>query len=856
MATDRAALLRSDGNPTKYTGIDFIHVEAACDQTRLRIYLLTDATELLVPFHELDEDGVPLRPEDITIRDASDPNAPPIRVIGIDAVDGSQVLFDTEVERHYIGVTLERAGDFSQHRLRIDDPNPEIDNLETFSRIDRFFNNHAFSFKAGCPDRLDCLAPAPFCPPPPSVDFPVDYLARDFVSLRNALLEFGAQRYPEWSLPIEADVGVMFMEVMAALGDELSYIQDRYAREAFLETATERRSVRRKTRLLDFEMHDGRSATTLLEIQVEESAPETTIRAGSRVFALSESFGAIPFEVGRGLVDTPFGAAPTTYEVHDDWNAGEHLPFTFDDGQVCLDVGTTELFVEGAIDAIEALINDPNSEDPPRFTLLRSGNRQHLVRLVSHETFIDPLQNQEVTRLTWDARDALPFQMDLVGLQISFNIVPATAGERRRLDFARAPFETLPDDVLAAVEREGPLRIAGVTRERLLTPEEAEAEQARLERPPIVFFGLLGTEAAGLGFLGDALRHTTPELQVIQNPETAPIPWQWRRSLIDADPTEPVFTLEDGIWQRVRAFSRLGTPFVHQDYATGAGFSVRFGDGQFGIAPPQNDPFRVIYRTAPGTRANVPPGAVNALAFGDANDFADQTWIVAATNPFPVTNGVDPETVAQAKQLASEAYQSETFFAVRPRDYGRQAEKLEFVQRAQGTARWTGTWTSLFVATDPFGSSSLTDAQRDELDDYMNCVRQTGRDVIVRDPKTIAVDLRVVICLEPHAHASHILAQLSEVMFGPGTNRRVKGFFHPDHFTFGTPLRRSALEATIQRVPGVLSVRSVAIRRRGLGPFRAMREVVKFGSDQILRLENDPARPEGGTLTFRVRGGV
>jgi predicted phage baseplate assembly protein len=480
------------------------------------------------------------------------------------------------------------------------------------------------------------------------------------------------------------------------------------------------------------------------------------------------------------------------------------------------------------------------------------------VRLVSHESLSDPLQpGVVVTRLRWDARDALPFHFDLVALGNAFNIVPATAGERRELDFARAPLETLPESVQAAVEREGPLRIVGVSRERLLTPQEAEAERARLERPPIVFFGLSGTEVDGLGFLGEALRHTRPEIQVIQNPDTAsPTVWTWRRSLIDADPTETVFTLEDGIWQRVRAFSRIGTPFVHQDYATGAGFSVRFGDGEFGMAPPPNDRFRVIYRTAPGVNANVPPGAIGALAFGDVNDFLDQPWIVSATNPLPVTNGVAPEAVAQAKQLASEAYQAETFFAVRPRDYGEQAERLEFVQRAQGTARWTGSWTSMFVAADPFGSLSLTTDQRGELEDYMNCVRQTGRDVIVRDPKTVAVDLKVGICLEPQAHANHVLAQLLEVMFGPGINRRIKGFFHPDHFTFGTPLRRSALEAAVQRVPGVLSVRNVRIRQRGLGPFRPMREVVRFGHDQILRLENDPTRPDGGSLAFLVQGGV
>jgi hypothetical protein len=59
-------------------------------------------------------------------------------------------------------------------------------------------------------------------------------LARDFISIRNALLDFASQRYPDWTEKIEADAGVMLAEIMAALGDEFSYIQDRYAREAYL----------------------------------------------------------------------------------------------------------------------------------------------------------------------------------------------------------------------------------------------------------------------------------------------------------------------------------------------------------------------------------------------------------------------------------------------------------------------------------------------------------------------------------------------------------------------------------------------------------------------------------------------
>src|SRR5262249_33474780 len=142
---------------------------------------------------------------------------------------------DDATQRTYLKLKVAHPGGFFPYRLRIDDPRVTSTVL---SRIDPFFNDIEFSFKIGCDNDLDCETPPVECPPDPTVDFPVDYLARDFVSLRNALLDFAAQRYPKWTFPVEADVGSMVMELMAALGDEFSYIQDRYGREAYLETAT------------------------------------------------------------------------------------------------------------------------------------------------------------------------------------------------------------------------------------------------------------------------------------------------------------------------------------------------------------------------------------------------------------------------------------------------------------------------------------------------------------------------------------------------------------------------------------------------------------------------------------------
>ena len=45
---------------------------------------------------------------------------------------------------------------------------------------------------------------------------PIDYLAKDFLSFRQALLDFSALRYPQWQERSEADFGVMFLEALSA----------------------------------------------------------------------------------------------------------------------------------------------------------------------------------------------------------------------------------------------------------------------------------------------------------------------------------------------------------------------------------------------------------------------------------------------------------------------------------------------------------------------------------------------------------------------------------------------------------------------------------------------------------------
>jgi hypothetical protein len=233
------------------------------------------------------------------------------------------------------------------------------------------------------------------------------------------------------------------------------------------------------------------------------------------------------------------------------------------------------------------------------------------------------------------------------------------------------------------------------------------------------------------------------------------------------------------------------------------------------------------------------------------------TAVVSVTNPWPVLDGVAPESASDIKQLTPEAYRADYFFAVRPEDYGTQAEKLAFVQRGNAKLRWTGSWGSIFASADPFGSFQLSSEQFAALEGWLDCVRQAGRDVIVKDPRFRTLDLEITICVEPSAYPGQVAQAVSEALLGRRGPRPRKGFFDPDHFTFGMPLRRSALEAAVQNVAGVRSVQRIRKRERGVLGFAPMTElVVDVAADEVFRLENDPVHPERGSLRIVTVGGA
>ena len=702
------------------------------------------------------------------------------------------------------------AGDFSDYTLTLSIPpaDPQL--------LDIVFASTLFSFKANCPSDFDCAPPAHACPPDDMPVPPIDYLAKDYLSFRRALLDFSSLRYPDWVERSEADFGVMFAEVLAATADELSYLQDRVAAEAMLETATQRRSLVSLARLVDYEPRPATSGTTWLQLTVSAAG---NVAPGLQVFAPAPDGGLIPFETGQGLTDT------VPVAVDKVWNHGI-LPYWFDDSDRCLPAGSTELWVAGHgfgfVEGQPILIQ----------TDLPGDSQRRLVHLIALAGVVgleatDPLfGNAPVTRIRWRADDALDRAIDLTRTALGGNLARATQGARFTETFAIGAAPSSAPDAMVAIARRGP------------NGDEVSPNWVHrypLGHGPLAWLTQADPEAAPL-----------PEL-LVQQILPSVRDWSFVANLLRAESTDLDVTVDPLAWRAVGG-SQSGAP-THYDTDGDAGSTVRFGDDVFGAAPAEQNLFTVTYRVGTGAAGNVAEDTITRLEPASAGT------VTAARNPFAVTDGADAETRDQIVRRAPQAFRAKQFRAVRPEDYEAQAESLAWVQKAGTSFRWTGTWLTVFTAVDPKGTERVDLARELELVELLNRRRLAGYESYAPAPQYLSLDLRIEICALPGWLDGDVEAGVL-ARLGSADRGGASGFFFADRFTFGTPLYRSRLEAVMQEVPGVLGVRAITYRQRGsFSGFVDLPEAVTPSTRQIIRVDNDPSWPERGTIRVAVEGG-
>ncbi|MCH9019870.1 MAG: IS1595 family transposase [Proteobacteria bacterium] len=205
----------------------------------------------------------------------------------------ASVSIGTGDDDHILTVQVEQPGDFSTYRLSLVQsvtvPNPPTGFDPRLSQVD-------FSFKVECPSDFDCK-PQRICPPQALIQPEIDYLTKDYATFRQLMLDRISLLSPKWTQRNTADLGVTLVELLAFVGDYLSYQQDAIATEAYLGTARRRVSVRRHARLVDYFMHDGSNARTWVQLEVDADVAKVS----------SGDPAAVPkgTALSTGIVDQP-----------------------------------------------------------------------------------------------------------------------------------------------------------------------------------------------------------------------------------------------------------------------------------------------------------------------------------------------------------------------------------------------------------------------------------------------------------------------------------------------------------------------------------------------------------------------
>ncbi|HEU4421772.1 MAG TPA: putative baseplate assembly protein [Pilimelia sp.] len=707
-------------------------------------------------------------------------------------------------------VRTSSAGDYSTYRFAVTDPQAHD--------FDPRLAQVPFTFKVDCPSEFDCRVPA-VCPTERVPEPPIDYLSRDYVGLRQLLFDRLSLAAPQWIDRNVADSGVALVELFAYLGDHLAYAQDAVAAEAYLGTARRRVSVRRHARLLDYPMHDGVAARTWLVLDVESAAGDgATLAAGTEAVAGSQVFRTLHPVTAR-LARTRIGF------------------YTWGDLRCCLPRGATRATLRGTAAGLGLVAGEVLL-----FEEVRGGSGRKVdadpahrwaVRLIADPVdATDPLTGVDVIEVAWADGDALPFPLCLWRF-------PAAGGEVGD-----------EDGMVGAAVAHGNVVLA--EHGTLVGPEPlvpAVVPDRGRYRPALDRIGLLHAVP-----YDDAAARGRPAAEAMAIDPAAATPaivaltdgrdtWTVRRDLLGSDRFAPEFVVE--------------TEDDRRAY-------LRFGDDVLGRRPAPGTQFEVTYRIGAGRAGNVGRDALTRLAAPVAG--------ISVRNPMPATGGADPEPVEQVRQWAPQAFRVQQR-AVTDADYAAVTERHPQVQRAAATRRWTGSWYTEFVTVDRRSGGPVEAAFRAEIAAFLERYRMAGYDVEVDAPIFVPLDIVLTVCVAPGYFRANVKRALLDAFSArdlpdgrPLAARAsgVRGFFHPDNFTFAQPVYLSRVVAAAMSVDGVAWVDSEVTKdkpnrfqrwgRLPAGEREAGR--IPMGRLEIARCDSDPNQPENGRIDFVMAGGL
>ncbi|HEX8641617.1 MAG TPA: hypothetical protein VF704_10755 [Allosphingosinicella sp.] len=789
-----------------------------------------------------------------------------VRIVGIRAV--AVAAHPTDPAR--LRIALDREGDFSFYVLRLADAghdglgagHPALDPERSQAR---------FGFKAECPSEFDCRQPDD-CPDEPFVEPALDYLAKDYQSFRRLFVDLIAQRNPHWQERLPADLGMTLVELIAYAGDYLSYQQDAAATEAFLDTCRHRVSAARHARLVDYRMHQGRSAWTFVHFTAEEATaavlpPET--RLSTRIGRALRGAPAPPGTLLPATADWERDPAladavvfETTAACRVDARHNELRIHGWGDARCCLAAGATEAFLFGldrngtafapVLEAGEYLLLEEARSPATGIEADADPAHRYVVRLTAagpalDSAFTDKLKPRNdparpplpLLRVRWEPplRHALCLSSeDEDGRPIDpvtiarGNIAPADHGRARLLDSAKEEIG-LPDEGRGRWPQPG-LALPSTAAPLAHAPMAVDLPRDGSGRPLADRHGL----DAGPR---DCLAQCVLLLDTATGRETwGPVP-----HLLDSTPQDQHFVAEIDDGGRAR---------------------LRFGDGLQGRRPVGVRRVEARVRLGGGRAGNIGAGALVHVAPPDG---VAPPPVERVYQPLAASGGVDAETIAEVRALAPEAHRAVQHRAVTEADWVAMALRHPGVEAARAVFRWTGSWHTVLLAIHPRdpadlvrlpgGGVRLTPAFADGVTAHLTRFKLAGYDLAVGAAVYVPLGVDIRLCVAPGHHRGAVLAAATHALLSPPGRGTDAGFFHHLGFGFGEAVQLSRLYARLDPIPGLDSAEVTRFARYWSEPADELeRGRIAMAPSEIARLRNDPNHAEDGVLRLTAVGGL
>lgn len=318
-----------------------------------------------------------------------------------------------------------------------------------------------------------------------------------------------------------------------------------------------------------------------------------------------------------------------------------------------------------------------------------------------------------------------------------------------------------------------------------------------------------------------------PSMTLHSSYEGSTAKWTPQPDLLEDGPDDPYFVVE-----------------VEYDNSA----HLRFGDGINGKIPDSGTTFTADYRIGNGTAGNVGADTITVV-------FGNSSGIQSCTNPLPAIGGFDPETNAQIRRRAPQAFMTQERAVTMP-DYVAAAEQGNLLDNAVATLRWTGSWYTVFITAEPVGAGNLTPTLSKVLANNVNKYRLAGQDIQLESPQYVPLQIALSICVDPSYFNAAVKTALSAVLGSQLLPDGTRGYFYPDNFTFGQTVYLSPIYAGVRSVPGVCTVTATVFAPQG-DPSKVylMNGEIPLGPFQIARMDNDPSFPNHGQLTLNMEGG-